>query len=266
MRPPARRLSTLFLLGLMALALPSSAEEESGTKFWFGVRAGGGFFAKTDPDQIEALSTSLSSPIAGQRIEFDRKGWEVPFGARLGFQFRDWIRVFGLFERLPYILERDPSDTGSLIPPTESVRLSLGANVLGGGVDFVLADAAYGQSLIFGISGGYLWAEGSDRDVLFNRNFSVKGTGTYFELSLAGEYEFNDEVTFLPFVAVRVAKATDTSFSLSRILDRQTTPEPFEIDYTGVTIGIEGRFQLWPWGESDDSRGRELPGGGHWEN
>lgn len=253
------------LLAPLLATTAASADESSQTKVWLGVRAGAGFFSNSDPDQLESLSTALSDPVAGQRTEFDQKGWEVPFGVRLGVEFRDWIRAYGMYERIPYVLLRDPSDTGGLTPPTESVRLEAPANVFGGGLDFVLADAAYGQSLIFGISGGYLQMNGRDQDVLYTRNYVIEGTGSYFEVMLAGEYEFNDEVTFLPYIAVRVAKATDTSYRLSRILDNQTTPDPFEVDYSGITVGLEGRFQFWPWASSDEGP-RDLPAGGRWEN
>jgi hypothetical protein len=269
-RPTFPWTCALFLLGLLLgsealVPSPVCAQQGPGTKLWFGFRAGGGFFANTDPDQLEGLSTALSAPIPGQQVEFDPKSWEVPFGVRLGLEFNEFVRVYGMFERIPYLLERDPSDTGALQPPTESIRLEASANVFGGGLDVVLADAAYGQSLIFGIAGGYLEMEGRDQDVLFARNFIMEGTGSYFELWLGAEYEFNDEVTFLPYISVRVAKATDTSYRLSRLLDGQTVPEPFEVDYTGITIGLEGRFQLWPWGE-DDEGDRDLPAGGRWEN
>jgi hypothetical protein len=242
------------------------AQESSGTKFWLGVRAGGAFFANKDPNDLEDLSTALSAPTPGQRTEFRDKGWEVPFGARLGLEFQDKLRVYALYERLPYLLERDTSSPVTLTnPTTESIRLDAPANIFGGGFDLELTDAVYGQSLVVGFAAGHLSMEGRDQDVTYQSNYVIDGTGRYLEVSLAAEYEFNSEVKFLPFIALRLAKATTTRYQLARRLTGQTTPGEFEIDYTGITIGLEGRFQLWPWGSTDDGP-RDLPAGGRWED
>jgi len=255
-------LGLLLLLSVALAGALASPALGADTRVWLGVRSGGAFFAERDPDDIEALVTRLSNPPLGTQLEFEPKSWEVPFGVRLGLEFNEWIRVYALYERIPYLLEREVSDTGTLQAPTESIRFESPANVFGGGIDILLADAAYGQALIVGLSAGVLDTDGRDQDVLFGQNFATEGSGSYFEIVLAGQYEFGEDVTFLPFIGWRVARANDTRWRRVRDLGDFEEPGDFDIDYGGVTLGLEGRFHIYPWGGEDEP---DLPAGGRWE-
>lgn len=255
---PALLLACGVLLGAGAAAPVLAAD----TLVWVGVRAGLMYYNEVDPDDLEQLATALSgdrelNPSAP--INFDEKGWEIPFGLELGLRLSDSINVWGFFQRMPYTLEGPlPETNGSFRFPIDSVRLDLPANVIGGGLDFRLGSRGYGSSLLLGVELGVFDAEGGDQDIQGFRNFLLEASGTFWQVSLKAELDFSSELTFYPFLSFQ---GTSTDEAVATLLPRGGVSNDvdiprFDVDYMAVTIGISVRFRVYPFDtEGDPERG-----------
>ena len=215
------------------------------TSWWVSLRGGAHFFTDGDHDDVERLSFALSNPRNDRPIEFDEKSWELPFGFRLGRQFSSSFSAFGLYERMPYVLDADRANldaTDITDPRTDTVRLRAPANLFGGGVDLALFSGTYGGVIRVGGVGGYLKMSGHDEDFIGFANYRLEADGWFVGVYGSVEYEFSDDLTFYPFAELRFTKLGDARIKTS---DPDPIPE-FDIDYNGLTIGIEIRLRAWP--------------------
>ena len=243
------RIALGAVLLALALAPPATAEE---TRIWIGVRSGVIFYNDTDPQPLEDLATFLSDPEAGRAVDFEDKPWEIPIGLRVGARLNKSINLFALFERQPYLLEQSdlpPRVSGGLAFSSESTRMEAPSNLFGGGIDFRLGSEGKGQSVLLGVSLGTFSIEGKDQDANGFQNLAIDGSGSFYEATIAVEYEFNEELSIYPFGAYRYMKTSSTSARDVRNPVETDIPE-FEIDFTGFTVGVEIRFRIYPWGES----------------
>jgi hypothetical protein len=236
------RLAALLCIALFAneaLALTPA------TRWWISVRGGAHFFTDGDHDDLERLSFVLSNPRNDFPIEFEEKGWELPFGVRLGRQFGPAFSAFALYERMPYLLdaERAILDGSDITDPRpDTVRLRAPANLIGGGVDLALFSGTYGGAIRVGGVGGYLKMDGHDEDYLGYANYRIEADGFFLGLYGSVEYEFSDDLTFYPFAELRFTKLGDP-----RVRTNDPDPVPdFDVDYNGLTLGIELRLRAWP--------------------
>lgn len=253
-----------LLLAALALgvAAPYAQAQTEDTLLWIGLRGGVGYFNDIDPDPLERLATELSSrrvPANSgyEPVEFVDKEWAFPFDVRLGLKLSDSINAWAFYERLPYFLENDfATRSGPTIPP-DTDTLNIPANVFGGGFDFRLGSEGYGRSILLGFGIGRFWARGDDEDVQGYQNYEITGSGRFWEVQAMAEIDFTTEMSFYPFIAFRAAKTDETDVSVFALPDRPLPPAvdldtgevnapPFEIDYTGVTIGLSVRFRVYP--------------------
>lgn len=245
-------------LGLLALGVPTAQAQTDDTLLWVGLRGGVGFFNDIDPDPLEDLATELSarrvaSNAGYEPVEFRDKEWGFPFDVRLGMRVSEFVNVWLFYERLPYLLENDFSNrTGASIPP-DTDTLNIPANVFGAGLDFRLGSSGYGRSFILGFGAGRFEARGDDEDVQGLPNYEVSGSGLFWEVQAMAEIEFTSEMSFYPFISFRSATTSETDVVVFDLSDRPLPPAfendtipAFEIDYTGVTIGLSVRFRVYP--------------------
>lgn len=255
---PALLLACAVLVGPGA-ALPAQAAD---TLLWVGVRGGLMYYNEVDPDDLEQLATALSGGregIASAPINFDEKGWEIPFGLELGLRLGESMNLWGFFQRMPYTLEGPlPERSGSFRFPIDSVRLDLPANVFGGGLDFRLGSRGYGSSLLLGVELGVYEAEGGDQDIQGFRNFLLEASGTFWQVSLKAELDFSTELTFYPFLSFQ---GTSTNEAIATLIPRAGVSNDvdiprFDVDYMAVSIGLSVRFRVYPFDtEGDPERG-----------
>lgn len=249
-RPVPRALPLLVgVIALLWLGLPDARAED--TKVWIGVRTGAVFFNDSDPQPLEDLATALSVPEGtGRVVDFEDKPWEIPIGLRVGFVLSKSVNLYGMFERLPYLLETPvgSSPSGGLTPPSDTIRMEAPANLFGAGIDFRLGSDGYGESVLVGFAVGAFDVEGKDQDLTGIQNLYLEASGSFFEVTLATELEFTEELSFYPFGTYRVMKTDSSSARDTRSPEQFDIPD-FEIDYTGFTVGMEIRFRLYPWGD-----------------
>jgi len=250
-----RSLSLLLLASCLLLPVRAHAEQ---TAIWASARTGLLFYNETDPDPLEQLASELSAqandPTSTRRIEFEDKGWEIPLQLKLGLRLNSLINVYGLYERLPYVINSTAENSALAEHPGDTVRLDMPSNVWGLGADFRLGTEGYGNSMLLGFAAGRFFVEGDDQDANGFANYTIDGKGLFWEVSFAAEFDFTDEISFYPFVAFQSASTTDvdaTYVKPTNILSPPVTPE-FEVDYTGLTFGIEVRFRLYPWDDFVD--------------
>jgi hypothetical protein len=248
------RSSLLALACALACALPTPAHALDDTLIWIGMRGGMGFYNDTDPDPLEELATRLS---VGRQtfevtddVEFYDKEWGIPFDVRVGFTVTETINAWFFYERLPYLLEADAPDRFATPGSNKTVSLNIPANVFGAGFDFRLGSEGYGNSLLLGFGAGRFESRGDDEDFSGLSNFEVAGSGVFWEVQAMAELEFTTELSFLPFVAFRSAVTRETSVAVNPRQDARPVPPgdipEFEIDYTGVTVGMSVRFRVYP--------------------
>lgn len=238
---------------VLLVAAPADAAQ---TRVWIGVRSGLTFYNEIDNDSLEELATAMSIErytTSGAQINFDEKGWEIPFGLQLGLRLNDNLNVWGFFHRMPYTLEA-PIPSGTFQPPIDTIRLDAPANVFGGGLDFRLGSRGYGSTLLLSFALGTFQTGGGDQDVQRIRNFEIDASGVYWEVSLMAELDFTTELGFYPFIAFQSTSTSETSATLlpRSGVDNTITPPPFDIDYTAVQIGLSVRFRVWPFDVEDD--------------
>lgn len=234
-----------WMLAAAIVMAPSVAHAEF--QMWLNARFGAQFFSHSRFVQLEELSEVMSETSESRRVEFEDKIWEIPLGVRLGFQGNDRIQAYLVYERQPFVLQQEPPSLDDLLNnPRETDRLDASANLWGVGLD-VKAFDGLGQSLRLGVSGGYLDMKGRDKDLAGIRNFEIEGTGYFFDVYLMSDHEFTDEIRLLPFVAVRLAKTTETTVKDTRLPEALDIP-PYDIDYASVIVGISARFRLYPFG------------------
>ena len=249
-----------FLLVALAclLVAPNAVAQTEDTLLWVELRGGVGFFNDIDPDPLENLATELSSRRVGvnagfEPVEFVDKEWGFPFDVRLGMRLGDSVNAWLFYERLPYLLENDfEGRTGPVRPDTDT--LNIPANIFGAGFDFRLGSDDWGRQFILGFGAGRFEARGDDEDVQGFQNYEVSGSGLFWEVQAMAEIEFTTEMSFLPFVAFRAAKTSETDVIVFDPGDGRPNPPAFEagtipdfeIDYTGVTIGLAVRFRVYP--------------------
>ena len=217
------------------------------TKLWVSLRGGAHFFIDNDQSDLEALASELSDPRDDVDIVFESKVWEMPFGARLGFAPTPQMSVFFLYERVPYLLDAplaEPDLTDFSNPRSDSIRFEAPANYFGGGVDFALF-SGYSRGMRMGFAGGVIDMEGDDEDLVGRRNFLVDGKGYFFDAYASLEWEFNGEISFYPFLQYRFAKVPDP-YATDLRLPIDDYSEDFEIDYSGLELGIEVRIRAFP--------------------
>jgi hypothetical protein len=250
-----RRLLPLFLLLLLLPARVQAAE----TILWLSIGTGLTWYNEIDPDELEALATAGSilptNPSSTRQINFDDKGFEVPALVQLGWRITPHVNLWGMYQRLPYILEGPTPgiDSGGTPtdPPDDSVLLRAPANVFGGGMDFRLGRQGYFSSLILSLGLGAISFEGEDEDVLGLTNFVFSGSGLMYEASVMFEIDFARDLKFYPFIAFRYSDISDTEARYVRTAANPELPE-FSMKYTGITIGITARFKVWPFDPVDD--------------
>ncbi len=253
MRPFPLRAAGLLAIGLLTTGLPPGTQRNAradDSSLWLSVRSGGMFYNVTDPDDLESLATVFSIRTnegigTSREVQFEDKGWEIPLTLRLGLDTGAFA-IYGMYERLPYILDNSADRSQLFAHPNETLRLDLPANLWGGGVDFRLGEEGYGAGLRLGLAAGTVRVNGDDLSSNGRTNFTVEGTGFFWEISLAAELEFTDEIRFQPFFAYRSAVVDAVDATFVRSATTLQAP-PFEIDYTGVLLGVEARFQLYPW-------------------
>jgi hypothetical protein len=245
------------LAALLGPAGPAAADE---TVIWLGIGTGLTWYNEIDPDDLEELATAGSirsvDPTSTRRINFDDKGFEVPVLVQMGLRLTPNVNLWGMYQRLPYILDGPipglesggtPSD-----PPDDSIRLRVPANVFGGGMDFRLGRDGAMKSLILSVGLGALSFEGKDEDVLQITNFTMSGRGILYEAQLMFEVDFARDLKFYPFVAFRYAEITDTDAEYVRSAVLNPSLPEYAMSYTGITVGISARFKVWPFDPVDD--------------
>lgn len=250
----------LILLCCLALPLLPARAVANETILWLSIGTGLTWYNEIDPDELESLATAGSirpiNPTSTREITFDDKGFEVPALVQLGLRLTPNVNLWGMYQRLPYILDGpipgleaggSPSN-----PPDDSIRLRAPANVFGGGMDFRLGQGGYLGSMIFSLGLGALSFEGEDEDVLQLTNFTIAGSGILYEGQIMFEIDFARDLKFYPFVAFRYADISNTEAEYIRSpLPGPDLPE-YSVDYTGITVGISARFKVWPFDAVDD--------------
>ena len=246
---------------LIALADPAAAQRED-TLLWAEMRGGMGFFNDIDPDPLERLATQLSSgrlEASGafvRDVEFIDKNWEIPFDIRLGMRLGDTINAWFFYERLPYLLENNVFDDPDQPRGIDTVTLNVPGNVFGAGFDFRLGSEGYGNQILLGFGLGQINVRGDDEDISGVNNYEISGSGTFWEVQAMAEFEFTSEMSFLPFVSFRSATVVNPDVQVFPRgvagVDNDPSYDEFEIDYTGVTIGLAVRFRVYPFDVIDD--------------
>ena len=250
-----RRTILLAIAVLSAVGPTTASAQTEDTLLWVGMRGGMGFFNDIDPDPLEELATVLSSQRGTvelfQPVEFRDKEWAFPFDVRLGMRVGELMNIWAFYERLPYLLENDVEPRPGPIP-LDTSTLNIPANVFGGGFDFRLGSDGWGRQVILGLGIGRFEARGDDEDVQGLANYEITASGRFWEVQAMAELAFTTELSFYPFVAFRSAKTDQTDVVLfQRPEARPDFPTAadipdFEIDYTGVTVGLSVRFRLYP--------------------
>jgi hypothetical protein len=252
-----RRLA--LLLCMSALILPTVARAQD-TMLWLSIGTGFTFYNEVDPDELEALATAgsilPSSPSSTRQITFDDKGFEIPVLVQLGVRLTQNVNVWGMYQRLPYILDGPipGADAGGSPsnPPDDSIRLRAPANVFGGGMDFRLGRSGYFESMILSLGLGSISMQGQDQDVVSITNFAIAGDGLLYEAQLLFEIDFGKDLKFYPFLAFRYSEVTNTTSEYVRNRTvSQALPE-YGVRYTGITVGISARFKIWPFDSVDE--------------
>ena len=251
--------SILPAAAALALALlPTAATAmEDDTLLWVEMRGGMGFFNDIDPDPVERLATQLSADrqTAGgffRKVEFVDKNWEIPFDVRVGMKLSDTLNAWVFYERLPYLLESQAldGDTSELVGRIDTVTLNIPGNVFGAGFDFRLGSEGYGNSILVGFGAGQISVRGDDEDFLGFNNYEISGSSVFWEVQAMAEFEFTTEMSFLPFVSFRSATVTNPDVAITPRgiagVDNDPDYDDFEIDYTGVTVGLAVRFRIYP--------------------
>lgn len=250
----------LILLSCLTVLLLPARALASDTILWLSLGTGLTWYNEIDPDELEALATAGSirpnSPTSSREITFDDKGFEVPALVQLGVRLTPNVNVWGMYQRLPYILDGpipglDAGGSPSN-PPDDTIRLRAPANVFGGGMDFRFGDEGAFNSLIFSLGLGALSFDGHDEDVLGITNYTIAGSGLLYEAQLMFEIDFARDLKFYPFVSFRYANISDTEAQYVRNVTLDPALPEYSIDYTGVTVGITARFKVWPFDASDD--------------
>lgn len=248
----------LILSCLLALLLPTCAGAND-SFLWLSIGTGLTWYNEIDPDELEALATAGSilptNPSSTREISFEDKGFEVPALVQLGWRITPDVNLWGMYQRLPYILQApipglEPGDNPS-DPPDDTILLRAPANVFGGGMDFRLGRSGYFSSLILSFGLGAISFEGEDEDVLGITNFIFSGTGIIYEGSLMFEIDFARDLKFYPFLAFRYSDISDTDAEYVRTAANPVLPD-FSMQYTGITVGITARFKVWPFDPVDD--------------
>jgi len=248
----------LILLAALALLLPARVAA-SDTILWLSIGTGLTWYNEIDPDDLENLATAGSilptNPTATRRINFDDKGFEVPALVQVGFRITPSVNIWGMYQRLPYILQApipgldvggSPTD-----PPDDTILLRAPANVFGGGMDFRLGREGYFESVIFSFGVGAIRVDGEDEDVLGITNFEFTGRGLMYEAALMFEIDFAKDLKFYPFMAFRYSDINDTEAEYVRTALEPDLPE-FSMKYTGITLGMTARFKVWPFDPVSD--------------
>lgn len=251
----------LILLSCTALCLASAQPARAaGTVLWLSIGTGVTWYNEVDPDALENLATAGSirtvNPTSSRQITFDDHGFEIPVQVQLGVRLTSNVNLWGMYERLPYILDGPVpgADAGGSLtnPPDDTIRLRAPANVFGGGMDFRLGREGYFKSMMLSLGLGLLSFEGLDQDVLAITNYTVAGNGLMYEAQLMFEIDFARDLKFYPYVAFRYSDVTNTEAEYVRDpLINPNLPE-YNVSYTGVTVGISVRFKIWPF-DTDDA-------------
>ncbi len=249
----------VLLLCMSALLLPTVAHAQD-TLIWLSIGTGITWYNEIDPDELEALATAGSirptSPSSTRQIAFDDKSFEIPVIVQLGWRVTSSVNLWGMYQRLPYILDAPipgPDAGGSPSnPPDDTIRLRAPANVFGGGMDFRLGRSGYFESMILSLGLGAISMQGQDQDVISITNFTVAGDGLLYEAQLLFEIDFARDLKFYPFLSFRYSRVKNTTAEYVR--NRTLTPPlpDYSISYTGVTVGITVRFKIWPFDSVDE--------------
>lgn len=251
----------LFLLLLCtASALAPARALAADTILWLSLGTGMTWYNEVDPDDLERLATAgsilPSNPTSGRTINFDDKGFEIPAVIQLGVRLTPNVNIWGMYQRLPYILDAPiPGiESGGTVtdPPDDTIRLRAPANVFGGGMDFRLGREGYASSMILSLGLGALSFSGQDEDVLAITNYTIAGDGLLYEASLMFEIDFARDLKFYPFVAFRYADIDNTTAQYVRNFAVDPDLPDYRINYTGVTVGISARFKVWPFDAVDE--------------
>jgi hypothetical protein len=226
-------------VGCALVLAPSPLCAGAGESLFFSARGAVHLYQKTDPDDIERVVTELSDPEYFESIEYDRKGWDFPFGLRIGVYASPRLSIFAMFERQPYALDGPLPESGTPTPPSDSIRFESPANLWGAGFD-IGGFGGYLTSLRIGAAAGVLNTTGNDEDIRSIVNFTHEGTGWFAEINLSKQIDFERELQILPFVAYRLARADDITLFDERAPIEEV--EPFKVDYSGLSFGVEIRF------------------------
>lgn len=229
-----------------AVALPEE------TVVWVSVRGAIQFFSDRDYSDLEAAATELSDPLNNRPVEFNDKPWEVTFGVRLGLVISPTWSFLLTYERCPYQLETDAAEldvTDINNPRTDTVQIDAPANLWGLGLDYGFY-SSYSSSFRLGLVGGLIDMDGGDRDLVYRRNFILSGDSYFIDFYGAVDWEFNDELSFHPYLQYRFGRVSEAIATDSRS-PVETWDEPLEIDYSGFSVGIELRIRAIPFGPRD---------------
>jgi hypothetical protein len=249
----------VLLLCMSALFLPAIAHAQD-TLLWLSIGTGLTWYNEVDPDDLEALATAGSilptNPSSTRQIAFDEKGFEIPVIVQLGWRVSPNVNLWGMYQRLPYILDAPipGADAGGSPsnPPDDTIRLRAPANVFGGGMDFRLGRTGYFKSMILSLGLGAISMQGQDQDVISITNFTIAGDGLLYEAQLMFEIDFARDLKFYPFLGFRYSRLTNTTAEYVR--DRTLKPAlpEYAVNYTGSTVGITVRFKIWPFDSVDE--------------